>query len=160
MEWSVHAGMDVNEGDRAPDFTLLSTQGPFTLSAELEKGPVVLYFYPRDFTSGCTAEACAFRDTLEEFEDMGVKVAGVSSDGVDRHFQFAARNKVRFPLLSDPDNSVRKLYGVKPNLGFIPGRTTFVISPDGVVLRRFTSQINPRQHVAEALAALGDKKSG
>ena len=115
---------------------------------------VVLYFYPKDFTTGCTAEAKGFSDSYDELVGMGAEVMGVSSDSVEKHRDFANECKVRFHLLADKGGKVRGLYGVDPSLGFIPGRVTFVIDKTGVVRRVFSSQLNPRRHVAEAAESL------
>ncbi len=147
--------MKVRVGDVAPDFKLPSNaRGDVTLSDFKGKKSVVLYFYPKDETSGCTKEACAFRDTYKEFEEQGAEVLGVSSDTVDSHKKFAARHSLSFPLLSDPDGNVRKAYGVPSTLGFMPGRVTYVIDKQGIVRSIFNSQIHPEQHITQALKAL------
>lgn len=146
----------IQVGDRAPDFTLPGKGGqPVQLSALLKKGPVVLYFYPKDETRGCTAEACSFRDDYEDFKQAGAEVVGVSSDSTASHEQFATRHRLPFVLLSDTDSSVRKQYGVKPNfLGFLPGRVTYVIDRQGIVRHLFESQLQATRHVSEALEVL------
>jgi len=147
--------MKVKVGDVAPDFKLPSNvRGDVTLSDFRGKKSVVLYFYPKDETSGCTKEACAFRDTYKEFEEQGAEVLGVSSDTVDSHKKFAARHSLSFPLLSDSDGNVRKAYGVPSTLGFLPGRVTYVIDKQGIVRSIFNSQIHPEHHIAEALKVL------
>lgn len=145
----------VGVGDRAPDFTLESQEGR-TVSLKEYEGTknVVLYFYPKDFTMGCTAEAKTFSDNYDEVLGMGAEVLGVSSDSARTHGDFAAECKVKFPLLSDPGGRVRELYGVKSSLGLFPGRVTFVIDKKGVVRHMFSSQVRPKQHVAEAIQAL------
>jgi peroxiredoxin Q/BCP len=112
---------------------------------------VVLYFYPRDFTTGCTAEACAFRDNYEVFKEAGAEVIGVSSQSVDSHKRFAATNTLPFVLLSDEDGKVRKLYGVSSALGLMLGRVTYVIDKKEIVRHVFSSQLNPKKHIEEAL---------
>ncbi|MFO7181712.1 MAG: peroxiredoxin [Pseudomonadota bacterium] len=142
-------------GSIAPDFTLEDQNGaPVRLYSELERGPVVLYFYPKDETPGCTAEACSFRDQHTDFVDAGAAVLGVSDDSVASHREFAAHHRLPFRLLSDPDGAVRKLYGVKKTLGLINGRVTFVIAPDRTIRHVFRSQLKFRQHVSEALNTL------
>src|SRR3972149_2530991 len=122
------ASMKVNVGDMAPDFSLLSQTGEnVTLSQFRGKKNVVLYFYPKDETRGCTREACTFRDSYELFTDLGAEVIGVSADSVESHKAFAEHHNLPFTLLSDVDNAVRKLYGVASTLGIIPGRVTFII---------------------------------
>jgi peroxiredoxin Q/BCP len=142
----------VQAGDKAPDFTLPSQTGEqVTLSDQLGSHVVVLYFYPKDNTSGCTAEACAFRDSYEAFTDAGAAVIGVSSDSVDKHAGFAGKHNLPFTLLSDAGGKVRKLYGVPSTLAVIPGRVTYVIDRDGIVRHTFNSMTNIGAHVTEAL---------
>ena len=142
----------VQVGDKAPDFTLPSQSGEAVrLYDRLGEGPVVLYFYPKDDTRGCTAEACAFRDSHEVFTDAGAQVIGVSSDSVDRHAAFAGRHHLPFTLLSDQKGQVRKSYGVPTTLGVIPGRVTYVIDREGTVRHVFNSLTGIDRHVSEAL---------
>jgi thioredoxin-dependent peroxiredoxin len=142
------------EGSPAPDFTLPSqTGGDVSLSA-LRGQWVVLYFYPADDTPGCTAEACSFRDSHEDFVDAGAVVLGVSSDSVDSHTKFAEKHHLPFTLLSDADGRLRKVYGVKKSMGLLPGRVTYVIDPEGVVRKVFSSQLGAKKHHTEALAAI------
>jgi thioredoxin-dependent peroxiredoxin len=142
----------VQAGDKAPDFTLPSQAGEqVRLSDQLGSHVVVLYFYPKDNTSGCTAEACAFRDSYEAFTDAGAVVIGVSSDSVDKHAGFAGKHKLPFTLLSDAGGKVRKLYGVPSTLAVIPGRVTYVIDKDGTVRHMFNSMTNISGHVGDAL---------
>lgn len=119
------------------------------------KQPVVVYFYPRDDTSGCTVEACTFRDDFEKFRAAGAEVIGISDDSPESHAKFVSKYKLPFTLLSDPNGSVRKLYGVKKTFGLIPGRVTFAIDRGGIIRQVFSSQLKPARHVAEALIALG-----
>ena len=112
------------------------------------------HFYPKDNTSGCTAEACSFRDSYEVFTEAGAEVVGVSSDSVGSHQGFAARHRLPFILLSDSGGTVRKLYGVERTMGIVPGRVTYVIDRDGVVRHIFSSQLNATKHVREAIATL------
>lgn len=147
--------MKVRVGDEAPEFKLPSNAGgEVSLSDFRGKKNVVLYFYPKDETQGCTKEACAFRDTYERFRERGAEVLGVSSDTVESHMKFAERHNLKFPLLSDPNGKLRKTYGVPSTLGFIPGRVTYIIDEQGTVRFIFNSQIRPEQHITEALNAL------
>ena len=142
----------IGVGDKAPDFTLPSQSGEqVRLGDRIGERVVVLYFYPKDNTPGCTAEACAFRDSHEVFTDAGAEVIGISSDPVDKHEAFAGRYNLPFTLLSDRGGQVRKAYGVAPVLGMIPGRVTYVIDRDGVVQHIFSSMTNIGQHVSDAL---------
>jgi thioredoxin-dependent peroxiredoxin len=115
---------------------------------------VVVYFYPKDDTPGCTRESCAFRDQFSDFSDAGAEVIGISSDSVASHKKFAEKHRLPFTLLSDPGGSVRKAFGVPSSLGVLPGRVTYVIDKKGVVRHAFNSQLNPAKHVEEALAVL------
>jgi peroxiredoxin Q/BCP len=151
----------IQVGDKAPDFTLLSQSGePVRLSDRLGERAVVLYFYPKDDTRGCTAEACAFRDSHEVFTDAGAEVIGVSSDSVDRHAAFAGRHRLPFTLLSDQGGRVRKSYGVPAVLGLIPGRVTYVIDRQGTVRHVFNSMSGIDQHVGKALQVVREIQAG
>jgi len=142
-------------GEPAPDFTLPRAAGaPFRLSDAVRRGVVVLYFYPKDETMGCVAEACAFRDQYEVFTEAGAEVVGVSADSGESHRQFAAHHRGPFVLLSDADGAVRKLYGVGKALGILDGRITYVIDTKGVVRHVFSSRLLPTRHVSEALAVV------
>jgi peroxiredoxin Q/BCP len=145
----------VQAGQEAPGFTLPSQSGaPVSLADYRGKQVVVLYFYPKDNTSGCTAEACAFRDSHEVFAEAGAAVIGVSSDSVDSHGKFASKHKLPFVLVSDSGGAVRGQYGVPKALGLLPGRVTYVIDRDGVVRHVFSSMTHIDQHIAEALAVV------
>ena len=142
-------------GDKAPDVTATDQRGATrTLSALWAKGPVVLYFYPKDETPGCTAEACSFRDSYEAFTEAGAEVVGVSKDGVGSHASFATHHRLPFVLLSDSDGALREAYGVKKTLGFIQGRVTFVIDREGMIRHVFNSQLLATAHVGEALGVV------
>jgi peroxiredoxin Q/BCP len=142
----------VQVGDKAPDFTLPSQSGEqVRLQDRLGERIVVLYFYPKDNTSGCTAEACAFRDSHEVFTEAGAEVIGVSSDSAERHAAFAGKHNLPFTLLSDQGGRVRKQYGVPAVLGLLPGRVTYVIDRHGTVRHVFNSMTNINQHVGDAL---------
>lgn len=142
-------------GDPAPDFELKDQNGETVrLSGFRGQSAVVLYFYPKDDTSGCTKEACAFRDQFGAFRGLAAEVLGVSSDSEAAHRAFAEKYDLPFRLLSDPGGRMRKLYGVKATLGIIPGRETFVIDRRGVIRARFASQFKPEEHIRQALAAL------
>jgi peroxiredoxin Q/BCP len=148
-------GQGIGAGDKAPDFTLASQSGEqVRLYDRIGRGVVVLYFYPKDNTSGCTAEACAFRDSHEVFAEAGAEVIGVSSDSVDRHAAFAGKHGLPFTLLADEGGKVRKAYGVPAALGFIPGRVTYVIDREGTVRHVFNSMTNIGGHIKQALEAV------
>jgi peroxiredoxin Q/BCP len=144
----------VKMGERAPDFTLPDANGRQVRLGDFRGRPVVLYFYPKDDTPGCTKEACTFRDQYQDFQDAGAEVLGVSSDSSESHRKFAARHRLPFTLLADHGGKVRALYGVPATLGLLPGRVTFVIDGEGVVRHVFNSQLGATRHVAEALGVL------
>jgi peroxiredoxin Q/BCP len=147
----------VRVGDQAPDFVLPDRTGKMVRLSEFrDHKAVVLYFYPKDDTPGCTKESCAFRDSYQDFQDAGAEVIGVSSDSAESHGRFAAKHRLPFTLLADQGGQVRKRYGVPATLGLLPGRVTFVIGRDGVVRHVFNSQFQATQHVSEALQALRD----
>jgi peroxiredoxin Q/BCP len=111
-----------------------------------------LYFYPKDETPGCTAEACTFRDAYEDFTDAGAVVIGVSADSLSSHEKFAAHHRLPFVLISDEDGTLRRAYDVPSSmLGMLPGRVTYVIDREGKVQHVFNSQIQAKRHVKEAL---------
>jgi thioredoxin-dependent peroxiredoxin len=145
----------VRVGDVAPDFTLPSQSGKLVSLKDLVgKKAIVLYFYPKDDTPGCTKEACAFRDDHERFGNLEAEVIGVSSDSVESHERFVEKHGLPFTLLSDEGGEVRKLYGVPNTLGLFPGRVTYLIDKEGVVRHVFSSQLGVTQHVKRALRAL------
>ena len=142
-------------GDPAPDFSLPSQTGALvSLSSFREKKSVVLYFYPKDFTPGCTQESCAFRDQYEIFQQTGAEVIGVSGDSPDSHKRFAQEHRLPFLLLSDADGKAQKLYGISKFLGLVPGRVTFVIDKKGVIRHIFSSLFKPERHIEESLSIL------
>jgi peroxiredoxin Q/BCP len=150
--------MDV--GDVAEDFELSDENGvPRTLRGLLADGPVVLFFYPAAFTAGCTAEACHFRDIAAEFRALGAQPVGISADAVGRQAEFAQRYSLGYPLLSDPDGTVRTQFGVKRGIALAPTkRVTFVIDTDRRVLQVIKSEIRMSVHADRALEALRQRK--
>lgn len=146
----------VQVGDTLEAFTLKDQNGnDFNLGEYLGKHPMVIYFYPKDDTPGCTKEACAFRDSFESFTDMGVKVIGISADSVKSHKDFVEKYKLPFTLLADTNNVIRKRFGVpKSMLGLLPGRVTYVINKSGKVVYIFESQLGAEKHISESLKAL------
>lgn len=142
-------------GDNAPSFRLPDSNGDFVgLDDFLGKKNLVVYFYPKDFTRGCTAEACGFRDAYEAFTALGAEVIGISADNQDSHKRFSQHHNLPFTLLSDVNGSVRKAYHVRKTLGLIPGRVSFVIDKKGIIRHIFSSQARATTHVAEALRVL------
>ncbi|MDQ1503368.1 MAG: thioredoxin-dependent peroxiredoxin [Actinomycetota bacterium] len=143
-------------GDPVPDFELPAQDGqPVRLSEELSRGPVVLFFYPRAMTPGCTKESCHFRDLEAEFAAVGASRLGISADPVQRQRQFAEKNGFEFPLLSDPDRAVARQYGVKRPGPLFNRRATFVIAADGRLVAEIRSEVDMAKHADQALALLG-----
>jgi len=146
---------NVDVGSKAPNFTLPSQSGELvSFRDSLGEKPVVLFFYPKDDTPGCTKEACTFRDEYEQFSELDTEVIGISSDSVDSHKSFAKKHNLPFTLLSDKGEKVRRLYNVPNTFGLFPGRVTYVIDQEGIVRHVFSSQIGVERHVQEALEAL------
>jgi peroxiredoxin Q/BCP len=141
-------------GEPAPDFTRTAHTGEEVSLAALRGRWVVLYFYPADDTPGCTKEACSFRDNYEDFQDAGATVIGVSRDSLESHVAFAEKHRLPFLLLSDKDETLAKAFGVRKTLGLLPGRVTYVIDPEGVVRKEFSSQVRATKHFDEALATI------
>ncbi|MBR8831389.1 MAG: putative peroxiredoxin bcp [Chroococcopsis gigantea SAG 12.99] len=142
-------------GDRAPDFSLPSQTGETVkLSDFLGKKAVVVYFYPKDDTPGCTKESCSFRDSYEVFKDQGAEVIGISGDSVESHRQFANKYNLPFILLSDQGDRVRKSFGVPATMFILPGRVTYIIDKEGIVRHVFDSMLDFSGHVTEALKTL------
>ena len=142
-------------GDRVQDFTLKDHSGEdFRMADHLGRGPMVIYFYPKDDSPGCTVQACAFRDSYEDFKDAGAEVIGISSDSERSHLMFVSKHSLPFTLLSDKDGAVRKLFGVPRSLGLLPGRVTYVINSEGTIRYIFSSQSRVREHISRALETL------
>lgn len=155
MTTTKHTRAEIGVGDVAPDFTLRDQNGhPVTLSQFRGKKNVVLFFYPAAFSAGCTAEACAFRDSHEVFKEAGAEVIGISMDKVEKQNSFAKRYNLTYTLLAD-DGSVWKSFGVPNRLGgLVRGRVTYVIDKQGVVKHVFNSQVMVLKHVQQALETL------
>jgi peroxiredoxin Q/BCP len=145
---------ELKVGDRAPDFSLLDERGlPVSLKDYLGSKVVVLYFYPKDFTPGCTAEACSFRDNYKPYQDRGAVVIGVSVDSVESHSKFSEKYDLPFTILSDSSKDVARAYGVLGIGGFLARRVTFIINKEGKITHVF-SKVDVKQHNEEVLKAL------
>lgn len=145
--------MDV--GDQVPDFPATLDDGSETrLSEMLQDGPVVLFFYPKAFTAGCTAEACHFRDLASEFAEVGAQRYGISRDDVDTQAKFREKHDFDYPLIADPDGVIAKVFGAK-RIGPVPSkRQTFVVGTDQRLVHAISSETNMQQHADEALQVL------
>lgn len=143
-------------GDTAPFFECLNQDKVMISLPDLLAGRhLVLFFYPKDDTPGCTLEACGFRDNYEIFLDNGVNVAGISADSPESHKEFIRRHKLPYTLLSDPKNSIRQAFGVEGGLfGLLPGRETFLIDRSGIIRNKFSSHIDIQGHISKTLAVI------
>ncbi len=142
----------IQEGQPAPGFTLKDATGQsWSLDALRAKGPVVLFFYPKDDSPICTREVCAFRDAHQDFVGSGATVVGISSDGERDHEAFSGKHRLNYLLLSDPGGAVRKAYGIPRTLGLVDGRATFVIDRAGVVRMAYANQLVAEGHTRRAL---------
>lgn len=149
------SGTGLTAGTKAPEFSLNDQHGKQVSLADFRgKKNVVVYFYPKDDTPGCTKESCSFRDHYTAFTDAGCEVLGISSDSEKSHKAFAEKYRLPFSLLSDVGGKVRTQFGVPATMGLLPGRVTYVIDKQGVIRHAFNSQINATQHVDEALSVL------
>jgi peroxiredoxin Q/BCP len=152
----------LKEGDKAPDFTLRDADGKETALASFQGKRLVLYFYPKDETPGCVAEACSFRDAFEEYKKRNIAVVGVSPDAAESHKEFREHHKLAFTLLADPQHEVSSLYGawgkkaVGEKTSFELTRSSFLIDEDGNIVNVF-SNVSPEGHAQEVLAAFGDR---
>jgi peroxiredoxin Q/BCP len=141
-------------GDKAPEFSVAASDGTTAhLKDYLGKGTIILYFYPKDDTKGCTAEACGIRDTMDEFKGLDATVLGVSFDSVESHKAFIAKYKLPFVLLADTDKKVAKAYGVADDNSKVASRVTFVINKDGKIVF-VDPKVNPVTHAAEIRTVL------
>jgi thioredoxin-dependent peroxiredoxin len=151
--------LELKEGDKAPDFTAHATDGQQVSLSDFKGKNVVLYFYPRDDTPGCTKESCAFRDIFSKFKEKGAVILGISVDSVKSHTKFTEKYKLPFPLLADEDKSLVQAYGVWGQKSFLgrkymgTHRVTFLIGPDGRI-KRIWPKVKPETHAKEVLAFL------
>ena len=151
----------VEIGSKAPLFSLPDKDGKnVNLKDFIGKKIIVLYFYPKDYTQGCTTQACSFRDRYELFKKADAEVIGVSSDSEEKHQEFSASYQLPFVLLSDVKGEVRKLYRVAKTMGLMPGRVTYIIDKKGIIRHIFSSQFNPKKHIDEALEIIAKINEG
>jgi peroxiredoxin Q/BCP len=146
----------IQVGDKIPSFSLKDQNNTiFSSTNFIGKKAMIIYFYPKDDTPGCTKEACSFRDEFEDFVELNAEIIGISSDSVESHKEFAKKYNLPFTLLADTKKEVQKLFGVpKSILGMIPGRVTYVVDKNGTVIYIFNSLRNAEQHIVEAKKAL------
>ncbi|MFA5972392.1 MAG: peroxiredoxin [Lentimicrobiaceae bacterium] len=151
---------DIKTGSTIPEFSLPDQNGNmFDISSVVGKKNLVIYFYPKDDSPGCTKEACSFRDQFEVFNEADAVIIGISGQSVESHMEFTKKYRLTFTLLSDEGNKIRKLFGVPTNfLGLLPGRVTYIADKTGKVIYIFNSQTNATKHVDEALRILKELK--
>ena len=142
--------MRLTTGDRLPEFKLMDQEGQERSSMNLNGKALVLFFYPKDDTPGCTAEACSFRDSYSRLKELGAEVWGVSGDNIQNHQRFASRYNLPFPLLSDTGNNLREIIGVPKTLGLIPGRVTYIVDKEGIIRDIFNNLLDASSHVIKA----------
>ncbi len=145
--------MSISIGDSCPHFSLQNQDGQtINIQDYFGNKNVVIYFYPKDNTAGCTKEACSFRDAMQDLNNLDCEVVGISADNVASHKAFANQFRLTFNLLSDVGNSVRKSFKVPANLfGLIPGRVTYIVNKEGKVIHIINSQMNPDKHIKETI---------
>ena len=150
--------MAIQIGDKLPSFKATKQDGAAFESASIHEKPVVIYFYPKDFTPGCTTQACSFRDAYQDFQDLGAEVIGVSGDSATSHQNFQQKYNLPFILLSDADRKLRRLFGVPTELlGLLPGRVTYVFDAKGYCIYIFDS-MSAKNHITKALEAIKKAK--
>ena len=145
--------MKLKISDRIPSFSLKDQNGNIRTSNKLKKS-LVLFFYPKDDTPGCTIEACGFRDKYDLFKILGAEVWGISNGSIKSHLGFANKNKLQYPLLCDQNNILRNQFGVPKKLGLLDGRITYVINSEGIIKHIFEDLLNGPEHIKEAIKAV------
>ncbi|MFK7798346.1 MAG: peroxiredoxin [Aureispira sp.] len=151
---------EIKVGDSLPSFSLKNQRGEWIDSNDWKDSPVVVYFYPSDFTRVCTAQACFFKDSYQDFKKLNTRVVGISPDSVISHRQFASRYELPFDLLSDNRETVRSLFGVPRGLlGMVSGRVTYVFDAQGKLVFRYQAEIKAKEHVSKALEVLKKRSS-
>ncbi len=151
--------MPLKVGSKIPDFSLIDQSGIQRSNREIQGKSLVLFFYPKDDTPGCTIEVCGFRDKYDLFKILGAEVWGVSQGSQLSHMNFANKNKLQYPLLCDENNSLRKAFGVPKVLGMIDGRVTYIIDSMGIIQHIFEDLLNGPAHIKEAVRVLKEMQS-
>ena len=151
---SLELAMPLSVGDQAPNISLEDHNGNTCAIGDRAGTALVLFFYPKDDTPGCTAEACGFRDTYADFKQLGAEVWGVSGDDIVSHRRFSERHQLPFPLLSDTNQQLRRAFGVPKTLGLLPSRVTYVIDGNGTICHVFNNLLDGPAHVREAMQVL------
>ena len=146
--------MALKVGDQIPEFSLLDQSGKLRSNKEFAGKPLVLFFYPKDDTPGCTVEVCGFRDKYDLFKILGARICGVSNGGEESHLLFSNKHKLQYPLLCDEKNSLRKAFGVPKFLGMIDGRVSYIINAEGKICHIFEDLLNGPAHIKEAIRVL------
>lgn len=147
----------LSPGDKLPIFQAKDhTNNLISSQSFIGNQHTIIYFYPKNFTAGCTAEACSFRDNIQDFSQYNARVVGISGDSPDSHKKFAESYQLPFTLLSDEDRKIRELFGVEKVMGFLENRVTFIFDKNGILKQRFSSQIFPTKHIKQALEILAE----
>jgi thioredoxin-dependent peroxiredoxin len=142
-------------GEEAPHFSLSDQSGQIVSLLDFRgKKNVVIFFYPKDNTPGCTSQSCSFRDNYEGFNSFNTQVIGISDDSVKSHQKFSTENRLPYPVLSDEGGEIRKRFGLKSFLGIFPPRVSFVIDQNGIIQHIFSSQVQIARHIDETLQAV------
>lgn len=141
----------LNKGDILPEINLKDQDGKLVSLTAFKGRPLVIYFYPKDNTRVCTAQACGFRDNYEAFLEFGAEIIGISADTTESHKRVANKRKLPFILLSDRKKEARKAFGLPSFLGLLPGRVTFIVDKEGIIKHTFRADFNANQHIEEAL---------
>ncbi|MDH5365805.1 MAG: peroxiredoxin [Cyclobacteriaceae bacterium] len=151
--------MAIKTGNKAPDFTLPSTSGEdFVLSKTSKSKACVLYFYPKDFTSGCTKEACSFRDNFEVFENLNINIYGISIDSISTHYKFKSNHNLPFELLSDKEGKVSKLYKAHIPILNISKRVTYLLDENHIITAIYKDMFNAKKHIIKMIEKVNHKK--
>ena len=148
--------MSISIGDTCPSFSLQNQDGKIiNIQDYIGSKNLIIYFYPKDNTPGCTKEACSFRDAMQELNTLDCAVFGISADSVESHKKFANQFRLTFHLLSDEGNAVRKTFKVSANLfGLIPGRVTYIVNKEGKIVHIINNQMNPDKHIEETIKTI------
>ncbi len=146
--------MSLKVGDKIPEFSLLDQTGKARTNKEFLGKPLVIFFYPKDDTPGCTIEACGFRDKYDLFKILGGQICGINNGSERSHLLFANKNNLQYPLLCDENNSLRKAFGVPRCLGIIEGRVTYIVDSHGIIKHIYEDLLNGPAHIKEALKVL------
>ena len=146
--------MSLQVGDPIPNFSLIDQMGKYRTNKEFRGRTLVLFFYPKDDTPGCTIEVCGFRDKYELFKILGASVCGINNGNEESHFVFSNKNKLQYPLLYDKNNLLRNTFGVSKFLGILDGRVTYIIDSEGIIRHIYEDFLDGSAHIKETIKIL------